>query len=102
MRNKRKVIRTGDTVLHRPTGESWVVAYVINDRLAWCGWPEGEAKASDCEIVELGTNKQRNDTLTLMTQIPGDDARKRYAQQLLKEDRDRSDRTLFDLTNAIG
>ena len=35
-------IDTGDTVKHGPTGETWVVAYVQGDRLAWCGWPEGE------------------------------------------------------------
>jgi hypothetical protein len=44
-------MRTGDTVFHKPTGEKWLVAYVDGDRLAWCGWPEGEARLSDCELV---------------------------------------------------
>jgi hypothetical protein len=40
-------IDTADHVLHGPSGETWVVAYVEGDRLAWCGWPEGEAKLAD-------------------------------------------------------
>ena len=44
------MIRTGDTVYHQPSGETWVVAYVDEDRLAWCGWPEGEARLEDCEL----------------------------------------------------
>lgn len=43
--------RAGDIVFHKPTGEEWVVAYVDGDYLAWCGWPEGEAKLADCELV---------------------------------------------------
>lgn len=49
-------IRTGDTVLHRPSGERWLVAYVYQDYLAWCGWPEGEAKLSDCELIRVCTD----------------------------------------------
>lgn len=44
--------RAGDRVLHKPSGETWVVAYVDGDYLAWCGWPEGEAKVSDCTLVK--------------------------------------------------
>lgn len=44
-------MRCGDHVKHRPSGETWVVAYVEGDYLAWCGWPDGEAKVSDCELV---------------------------------------------------
>ena len=47
-----RVPRCGDVVLHRPTGEQWVVAYVNGGRLAWCGWPQGEAALSDCELVK--------------------------------------------------
>ena len=35
-------IDTADHVKHGPSGETWVVAYVEDDRLAWCGWPERE------------------------------------------------------------
>jgi hypothetical protein len=47
-------IRCGDTVLHRPTRETWEVAYAdyARDELAWLGWPPGVAKLSDCELLE--------------------------------------------------
>lgn len=43
--------RCGDHVLHRPSGEKWLVAWCEGDDLAWCGWPNGIARTSDCEIV---------------------------------------------------
>jgi len=46
------LIRTGDTVHHKPSGEDWVVAYVDGEYLAWCGWPAGEAKLDDCELKQ--------------------------------------------------
>lgn len=47
-------IRCGDIVRHRPTGETWVVAYADyeRDELAWQGWPDGCARLHDCELVE--------------------------------------------------
>lgn len=47
-------IRCGDTVLHRPSGEKWVVAAADpeRDEIMWCGWPEGVAKLSDCELID--------------------------------------------------
>jgi hypothetical protein len=46
-------INCGDHVLHRPSGEEWVVAAAdhTNDQLMWCGWPEGCAKISDCRVI---------------------------------------------------
>jgi hypothetical protein len=52
------VIRAGDTVHHEPTGEDWVVAYVDGDYLAWCGWPAGEAKISDCWLKKSCTDEE--------------------------------------------
>lgn len=48
------VPRCGDVVLHRPSGETWSVAYADPERneLSWFGWPEGTAKLSDCELVK--------------------------------------------------
>lgn len=45
--------RCGDTVLHKPSGEKWLVAYAdpARDELSWSGWPEGYAKLSDCELI---------------------------------------------------
>lgn len=44
--------RCGDTVRHRPTGETWLVAFAHRNEIAWCGWPDGRAHLSDCEVIE--------------------------------------------------
>ena len=75
-------IDTGDYVKHGPTGESWVVAYVQGDRLAWCGWPEGEASLSHCTLEQKATPEKRAQLLADMAKL-GDDARGRYARQRL-------------------
>lgn len=51
-------MRTGDTVLHAPTQETWTVAFVIDDRLSWLGWPPGYAKAADCALVKSCTDEE--------------------------------------------
>lgn len=51
------MIRPSDTVLHKPTGEEWVVCGVDYERgeLIPCGYPFPTlAKLSDCEPVEEG------------------------------------------------
>ena len=53
-------IDTGDHVYHAPSGEAWVVAYVRGDRLAWCGWPQGEAALNDCMLVKKATPDERD------------------------------------------
>jgi hypothetical protein len=78
-----QTIDTGDTVHHAPSGEDWVVAYVRGDRLAWCGWPEGEAKLSDCTLIQKAAPEYRQKLLEDMAAMTGNDARKRYAQRVL-------------------
>lgn len=45
--------KRGDTVLHRPTGETW---YLIEDeRDGWVtpgGWPPSQGRAEDCKLVD--------------------------------------------------
>lgn len=51
------MIRPNDTVLHKPSGETWVVCGVDHERgeLIACGYPFPTlAKLSDCELVEEG------------------------------------------------
>jgi hypothetical protein len=43
--------RCGDHVLHRPSGEQWVVAWAEGGRIAWAGWPPGTALSADCDVV---------------------------------------------------
>lgn len=76
-------IETGDTVFHGPTGETWTVAYVQGDRLAWCGWPEGEARLSDCKLTKKGTPEYREKLLNDLANMPDEDARRRYARHVL-------------------
>ena len=80
-------IDTGDVVKHTPMGETWIVAYVQDDRLAWCGWPEGEARLSDCTLVEKATDGARDKLLRELAAMRGSgDARQRYAAFRLKQE----------------
>lgn len=78
--------RCGDTVIHHPTGERWLVAYVDGDRLAWCGWPEGEARLSDCSVLRRCSDAAH---VALLREIAGmrnsADRRARMAAALLAE-----------------
>jgi hypothetical protein len=66
-------LRAGDTVRHRPTGETWVLAYAKGDRIAWSGWPPGEAEAADCELVEAATDAQHRAALEAWAALDGRD-----------------------------
>lgn len=76
-------ITTTDTVFHRPSRETWLVACVIGDRLMWCGWPEGQAKLSDCLLVTKATHAERLNLLQRMADMNVDDERARYARDHL-------------------
>ena len=76
-------IDTGDTVLHKPTGEEWLVAGVKGDRLMWCGWPQGTASLNDCDLVAKAMPEARDKLLREMAAMPGSDMRKTYAMQRL-------------------
>lgn len=54
------MMRTADHVLHRPSGETWVVGWADHEsgRMAPCGWPTCEALISDCEIVKVATDDE--------------------------------------------
>ena len=46
--------RTGDSILHKPSGEAWVCAWADpgTGYLSWLGWPPGEAEISDFDLVK--------------------------------------------------
>lgn len=50
--------RCGDTVLHQPTGERWIVAWAEGGDLAWAGWPDGMARLSDCRVIKRCTDAE--------------------------------------------
>lgn len=79
-------IDTGDVVRHGPTGEQWEVAYVCGDRLAWVGWPEGEASLEHCTLERKATPEQRDKLLREMAASSSDGARQRYARHRLAQD----------------
>ena len=79
------IIETGDIVLHKPTGEQWVVACVVGEKLSWCGWPEGSANLEDCELIQVASDDERFSLLQEMSRMPGNDHRKRYAIEKLKD-----------------
>ena len=76
-------IDTGDHVHHAPSGEDWVVAYVRGDRLAWCGWPEGEAALADCTLLKKATPAERDKLLREIANTTAVDRRATYARDRL-------------------
>lgn len=77
-------IDTGDTVFHRPTRETWLVAHVARDRLFWCGWPEGCAALSDCLLVNKASAEERR--LLLEEMRNSDGIRGRMAREKLERE----------------
>lgn len=53
-------MRTGDHVLHRPSQETWVVAWADYETgyMAPCGWPTCQARIDDCDIVKDATDEE--------------------------------------------
>ena len=68
-------IDTGDSVLHGPTGETWLVAYVHGHDLCCCGWPASLAKLKDCTLTEKATPEARLQLLKDLADISGNDSR---------------------------
>ena len=58
-------IRCGDHVHHAPSDEEWVVAWADYESgdLAWCGWPNGMARLSDCTLIKIATDEEHAKTL---------------------------------------
>jgi len=43
--------RCGDKVLHRPSEETWLVAWAEGNDIAPSGWPNCMARLSDCDVT---------------------------------------------------
>jgi len=56
-------IRTGDSVKHGPSGETWQVAWADYERgeISWVGWPDGCAKLADVTLVERCSDDKHRD-----------------------------------------
>lgn len=73
-------MRTADHVLHKPSGETWVVAYVEGDDLVACGWPLTMVPVSDCELVKAATDEDNEKLLKKMSVMLRSDPRCYYAK----------------------
>lgn len=58
MSDDEGVPRCGDAMLHKPSGEVWVVAFVDNGMLAWSGWPAGMANLDDFEMAKRASDEE--------------------------------------------
>lgn len=77
-------MQTGDTVLHKPSGETWSVAFVEGDELVPRGWPLSYAKVSDCELVTACSWEVRREILRDMAKMINlSDPRRQYARRAL-------------------
>jgi hypothetical protein len=45
-------MRTGDSVKHIPSGETWTVAWADQDDIISHGWPQRFVRREDCELIE--------------------------------------------------
>lgn len=79
-------MRCGDHVHHEPTGEDWVVAYVDDPYLAWCGWPSGEALLMDCRLIKECSDEEHLSMLRQVAKADGKRGRRaRAALQKMNE-----------------
>jgi hypothetical protein len=82
-RTAEPAIDTADHILHRPSGETWLVAMVEGDRLTACGWPESMVPVAECELLRKATPAERVKLLHDMARSSG--RRAIYAQSMLAE-----------------
>ena len=75
-------MRTGDTVKHLPSGETWVVAWAdhVRGEIGWCGWPEGMAKITDCELLESASDDEARELVKQILSGSGRDGSFRRSQ----------------------
>lgn len=82
-------LRTADVVLHKPTGETWLVAYAEEDgkHLMPCGWPPSRASVSDCFVLERASDEASAKLLQEMAAMSSPDAqsdsRRLFARRVL-------------------
>ncbi len=83
-----KLPRTGDHVLHKPSGETWVVAYVEDDGryLAACGWPFSLEPIASFTIEKVVSDEESEKLLQQLAAMHDmDDFRGRYARRVIRE-----------------
>jgi hypothetical protein len=76
--------RCGDHVHHEPSGEDWVVAHVSNDMLAWCGWPGGMTKLSECRVIKRCSDEEHLKLVNEIANMSDGDFRGEHARRYLR------------------
>ena len=76
-------MRTGDVVRHKPSGETWVVAYADSYDVICCGWPETIARPEECELIEACSDEEYWKLVERVSHISG--LRGSRCAQLLQE-----------------
>lgn len=74
--------RCGDHVLHKPSGEMWVVAYADDFVLAPAGWPDTRAPTDSCEIVKRCKDKEHAEAVREWAQAGYDDSRRKMVLKM--------------------
>lgn len=82
-------MRTGDVVLHNPSGEEWLVAWADpqSGYMAPCGWPTCEAKIADCTIVEMADDDASDKLVDELSRSGRTDAHRATAIRALAEEK---------------
>jgi hypothetical protein len=75
--------RCGDRVLHRPSGEGWLVAFADaeHDDIAWAGWPDGRARLSDCDVTYRCSDAEHRQAVLMWAKSKGGDNRRAAVMQ---------------------
>jgi hypothetical protein len=71
-------MRTGDTVFHAPSGETWIVAWADHETgyMAPCGWPTCQAQMRDCLIIRGATDDESKKLIDVLSRSGRTDAHK--------------------------
>ena len=67
-------MKSADKVFHRPSGETWILAWADDKEVSPCGWPETIAKVSDCEMVEEATQEELEAMLKKWAEMEGNNS----------------------------
>ena len=82
--------RAGDTVFHKPLGETWILAVdEFDGKVSPCGWPETIAESTDCELKQRACDAKRHSQLLESSKIKAShDIRRTMAEFQLNKARE--------------
>jgi len=70
-------VRTGDTVKHIPSGETWIVAWADERQVIACGYPETFARPAECELIKACSDTEHFDLMCEIALSPTNSCRRR-------------------------